>query len=100
MRQAEVYRDGALAGVLKEEDRISFIFQYNENYFANKDKPDVSLTLPKTQKDYRSKFLFPAFSNLLSEGANRKVQSRLLNIDEDDDFGILLATARYDTDEQ
>lgn len=34
---------------------------------------------------------------MLSEGDNRKLQSRMLHIDEDDDFGILLATAQYDT---
>ncbi len=97
MRQAEVYRDGELAGVLIEENRNSFVFHYNETYFTNQNKPAVSLTLPKTQKEFKSKFLFPVFSNILSEGANRKLQSRLLRIDEEDDFGILLATARYDT---
>ena len=40
---------------------------------------------------------FPFFSNLLSEGENRKFQSAVLKIDENDDFGILLATANYDT---
>ena len=44
-------------------------------------------------KDY----LFPYFFNMLSEGANRQVQSTLLHIDEKDDFGIMLATAQYDT---
>lgn len=34
---------------------------------------------------------------MLSEGENRKLQSQLLHIDAEDDFGILLATARYDT---
>ena len=34
---------------------------------------------------------------MLSEGANRKLQSQLLKIDERDDFGIMLATAQYDT---
>jgi serine/threonine-protein kinase HipA len=97
MRQAEVYRDGVLAGTLIEKNRNSFVFRYNEAYFADKDKPAVSLTLPKTDKEFRSKFLFPVFSNILSEGANRKLQGRLLKIDEEDDFGILLATARFDT---
>lgn len=97
MRQAEVYRDGVLAGTLTEENRNSFVFRYNEAYFADKDKPAVSLTLPKSKKEFKSKFLFPVFSNILSEGANRKLQGRLLKIDEEDDFGILLATARYDT---
>lgn len=39
----------------------------------------------------------PPFFNMLSEGENRKLQSQLLHIDAADDFGILLATARYDT---
>jgi serine/threonine-protein kinase HipA len=34
---------------------------------------------------------------MLSEGANRQVQSMLLHIDENDDFGIMLATAQCDT---
>jgi serine/threonine-protein kinase HipA len=34
---------------------------------------------------------------MLSEGANRELQSTLLHIDENDDFGILLATAQNDT---
>ena len=37
------------------------------------------------------------FFNMLSEGANRQLQSTLLHIDENDDFGILLATAQHDT---
>ena len=97
MRQAEVYRNGILAGILSEENRNSYVFGYDENYFADKEKPAVSLTMPKTKKEYRSEFLFPFFSNMLSEGVNRKIQSRLLKIDEKDDFGILLATAQVDT---
>lgn len=34
---------------------------------------------------------------MLSEGVNRKLQSTQLRIDERDYFGLLLATARYDT---
>lgn len=97
MRQAEIYRNGTLAGILSEENRQHFVFRYDEKYFADKEKPAVSLTLPKTQQEYQSEFLFPFFSNMLSEGANREMQSRMLRIDEKDDFGILLATAQYDT---
>lgn len=39
--------------------------------------------------------LVPYFFNMLSEGANRQLQSTLLHIDENDDFGILLATALH-----
>lgn len=34
---------------------------------------------------------------MLSEGENRQIQSRLPHIDPEDDFGILLATAQFDT---
>ena len=33
---------------------------------------------------------------MISEGFNRKLQSKSLRIDEKDYFGFLLATARYD----
>ncbi len=60
-------------------------------------KPGISLTLPKKQLEYTSEHLFPFFFNMLSEGTNREVQSKQLKIDEKDFFGLLLATARYDT---
>jgi HipA-like protein len=97
MRRAEIYRDGILAGILTEENRKSYVFEYDDAYFVNKDLPAISLTLPKDHKKYQSLHLFPIFSNMLSEGANRKIQSRLLRIDEADDFGILLATAQFDS---
>ena len=53
--------------------------------------------MPVRVEPYRSSHLFPYFFNMLSEGANRQTQSQLLHIDENDDFGILLATAQEDT---
>lgn len=97
MRAAEVYRNEFLAGVITEENQKSYVFRYNDIYYADKEKPAISLTMPKTQQEYRSGYLFPFFYNMLSEGANRMIQSRLLRIDERDDFGIMLATAQYDT---
>ncbi|HKJ82163.1 MAG TPA: HipA N-terminal domain-containing protein [Ignavibacteriaceae bacterium] len=97
MRKAEVYRNGILAGILEEKDNGEFIFTYNTLYFNDETKPGISLTLPKKQLVYTSKHLFPFFFNMLSEGTNRVVQSKQLKIDENDFFGLLLATAQYDT---
>ena len=97
MRAVEIYRNGILAGTLTEENRQQFVFRYDDLYFNDTSKPPVSLTLPKTQKAYSSTFLFPFFFNMLSEGANKKLQCTLLHIDEDDSFGLLMATAQYDT---
>ncbi len=97
MRNAEVYCNGTFAGVLTEFHRKSFVFRYDDKYFSDGEAPPISLTLPKTQQEYRSGFLFPFFFNLLSEGVNKKLQTMYLKIDEEDSFGLLLATAQYDT---
>lgn len=93
----EVYRNGTFAGTLTEENRHQFIFRYDDIYFGDANKPAISLTLPKTKKEYISEFLFPFFFNMLSEGVNRKLQSTHLHIDEEDSFGLLMATAQSDT---
>ena len=97
MRQAEVYRNGELAGVIIEDDQHRYTFTYDDTYLSDAEKPAISLALPKSQKEYTSDILFPFFFNMLSEGVNRKLQSRTLRIDEKDHFGFLLATAREDT---
>ena len=68
-------------------------FTYHDGYHGDA----VCLAMPVRKEPYYSSFLFPYFFNMLSEGANRELQSRLLHIDENDDFGILMATAQFDT---
>jgi serine/threonine-protein kinase HipA len=97
MRILEVYRNGIFAGMLIEANRKHYIFRYEDNYFMDPTQPAISLTLPKSQKEYSSNCLFPIFFNMLSEGVNRKLQSTQLKIDEKDDFGFLAATAQSDT---
>jgi len=96
MRTAKVYMNKIWAGTLLENDDGSFTFCYDNDYFLHPEYSSISLTLPKTQQEYRSKTLFPFFFNMLSEGANKQVQSRLFKIDEDDAFGLLMATAHSD----
>jgi serine/threonine-protein kinase HipA len=86
-----------LAGTLTEENRQHYTFRYNDDYYLDASKPAISLTLPKTQKEYSSQYLFPFFFNMLSEGVNRKLQCTQLHIDEEDNIGLLAATAQYDT---
>lgn len=97
MRQCEVYVHGIRAGVLTEEDNKEYVFTYDPPYLLGENNPPVSLTLPLREKPYRSPYLFSTFFNMLSEGENRQIQSQLLRIDADDDFGILLATCQNDT---
>lgn len=93
----EVYRNGVLAGKLIEHSTSNYEFVYDDSWFTDETKPAISLTLPKTQRSYHSKFLFPFFFNMLSEGVNKNLQCRQLRIDERDSFGLLMATANEDT---
>jgi serine/threonine-protein kinase HipA len=97
MRTLAIYRNQLYAGRLTEENRAAYTFRYDNEYFADAAKPAISLTLPKSQQEYRSTVLFPFFFNMLSEGVNKQLQNRLLKIDEQDHFGLLAATAQYDT---
>jgi len=97
MRKASVYRNGELIGSLTEEEKNRYIFEYNDDWYRDSSKPAVSLTLPKSQKKHESKYLFPFFYNMLSEGVNKKLQCTQLKIDEKDSFGLLMATSQYDT---
>ncbi len=97
MRELEIFRNGTFAGTLTEENRQHFVFRYNDDYYNDTSKPAISLTLSKSQKEYSNSFLFPFFFNMLSEGVNRKLQCTQLRIDEEDNFGLLMATAQSDT---
>ncbi|MFR9527535.1 MAG: HipA N-terminal domain-containing protein [Rikenellaceae bacterium] len=97
MKRAKIYSKGRLAGVLTESDVRDYTFEYDVAYLADNDVDSISLTLPKRSEPYKSSYLFPFFSNMLSEGDNRSVQCSLLHIDENDEFELLLATASVDT---
>jgi HipA-like protein len=96
MRKATVYLNVEAVGTLSETPD-GFNFQYDDNYITRPNAHALSLTMPISQQDFRSSHLFPFFYGLLSEGYNRAVQCRLLKIDENDDFGLLLAIAHTDT---
>ncbi len=93
MRQCKVFIHDMEAGVLQETDDRKYVFTYNGDYTGE----PVCLAMPVRQEPYCSNHLFPYFFNMLSEGANRQIQSLVHHIDETDDFGIMLATAGYDT---
>lgn len=97
MRQAGVYINKVYAGKLQEQDSSHYVFDYDDTYRESSGATAVCCAMPLSCSHYESSHLFPFFSNLLSEGENRKFQSMVLKIDENDDFGILLATATYDT---
>jgi HipA-like protein len=96
MRAAQVLYNGQLAGVLSKSSGV-YRFTYDKNYLSQAGNRPVSLTLPLREAPYESDVLFPAFVNRLSEGDNKAIQTRLLKIDENDYFSLLLATAGNDS---
>lgn len=97
MRACKVFYNKKLAGVLSELASDHYEFIYDDVYLTDPTTSAICFAMPKTQKEFHSKELFPFFFNLLSEGENRKFQSTYLRLDPHDDFGFLLATAQFDT---
>ncbi|WP_416441257.1 HipA N-terminal domain-containing protein [Leeuwenhoekiella sp. A16] len=97
MRQAAILYKGTEAGVLQQHDDSSFTFRYLDCWLADVDNVSISLTLPRSQQEYHSQYLFPFFYNMIPEGTNRQKVCQAERLDTDDYFGILMATARYDT---
>ena len=91
MRKLNVYVNNRLAGALVEElPGAGYSFKYDSDYLLS-DDPPISVSLPKSKEFYESSVLFPFFSNMLPEGANRRVICRSGRIDENDLFGLLAA---------
>lgn len=96
MRRLDVYSNDTKAGVLTElNPGVGYTFKYEPEYISS-GLPPISATLPKQVDAFESDPLFPFFSNMIPEGANRGVIGRTLRIDEKDFFGILSAMAYKD----
>ena len=97
MRKAKVLFKNEEAGILTQHDDGSFSFRYHEDWLANNVRQSISLTLPKNEKVFHSKYLFPFFFNMLPEGSNKQVVCKLNRIDRDDYFGLLMTAAKNDS---
>jgi serine/threonine-protein kinase HipA len=89
MSKALIQYKGINAGILKETDE-GYEFSYNEEYLADAASAPVSLTLPLTDKPYKSSVLFPFFDGLIPEGWLLDIALRNTDISELDRFALLL----------
>lgn len=97
MRKANILYKDEEAGVITQNDDGSFTFCYHTTWIENRNKPGISLSLPKSKQEFHSKFLFPFFYNMLPEGSNKQVVCKYNRIDQTDYFGLLLTTAKTDS---
>ena len=89
MKTALIQYKGKDAGILKETDE-GYEFQYNEEYLSDTASKPISLTLPLTDKPFKSSVLFPFFDGLIPEGWLLDVALRNTDISELDRFSLLL----------
>lgn len=91
MRQANIYYDTILCGVLTETNDGDFTFQYNESYIEKYPNQFIAFTMPVSNKLYRDNRLFPFFEGLIPEGWLLDIASKSWKINRNDRMGLLLA---------
>ena len=88
MRKAKVYVKGREAGTLAEVVQgKEYIFEYLDNY----DGPEISRTMPASEKVYKFSNFPPFFDGLLPEGIQLEGLLKLKKIDKNDYFSQLIA---------
>src|SRR5438046_802969 len=90
MRQAQVFQNRQLAGLLEELSDGKYRFTYEKNFTGD----PVSLTMPATQPVYEFSRFPPVFEGLLPEGYQLEALLRRNKIDRNDFFGQLLAVGQ------
>lgn len=93
MKQASVFLNNVLAGILTEDD-MGYEFRYDSDYLKSDDAVAVSLTLPLIDKPYRDKVLFPFFDGLIPEGWLLDIAEQSWKISARDRFSLLLACCK------
>lgn len=93
MRQAKIYFQDRPAGILTEDDD-GYAFRYLDQYVSEEGAHAVSLTLPVSKEEYRSKVLFPFFDGLIPEGWLLDVALRNTDISSLDRMSLLLLCCR------
>lgn len=92
-RTAYIYVRNTFAGVLSETD-YGYSFVYDKEYLKSEKATVVSLTLPLSENEYRSKTLFPFFDGLIPEGWLLDIVTHNWKIPLSDRFGVLLIACK------
>ena len=93
MRQALIYNQDQLAGLLTEDEN-GYTFQYDTAYMKSSDAESISLTPPISEKPYTSLILFPFFDGLIPEGWLLDIAEKSWKINRRDRMSLLLACCK------
>lgn len=92
MKQAEVYFQDKLAGILTEDEN-GYTFVYSESYIAENGMP-ICLTMPLQAKPFTSDNMFPFFDGLIPEGWLLDIAQANWKINPRDRMSLLLACCK------
>lgn len=92
-RQAKIYFQNQLAGVLVEGDN-GYSFYYEEEYLKTTNPKAISLTLPLSEHPYHSKVLFPFFEGLIPEGWLLEIGEKHWKLNPRDRYELLINLCR------
>lgn len=94
MRQARIYYQDKVAGILKETDEGDYVFRYEDDYINEHPNDFITFSMPVSEAAYRDKRLFPFFEGLIPEGWLLDIASNNRKINRNDRMGLLLACCR------
>ena len=94
MREAKVFYQDILAGILTETNDGEYIFVYDNWYVENFPNQFLSFSMPVRREEYRDNRLFPFFEGLIPEGWLLEIASESWKINRNDRMGLLLACCR------
>jgi serine/threonine-protein kinase HipA len=93
MRKANIIMHDRHAGQLKETAE-GYEFVYDPEYLKSTNPEPISLTLPLTDKPFRSQVMFSFFDGLIPEGWLLEVAEKNWKLSERDRMGLLLACCK------
>ncbi|HSI68850.1 MAG TPA: HipA N-terminal domain-containing protein [Gillisia sp.] len=94
MRQAQIFYQDLLAGVLTETDEGEYIFQYDSSYVEEYPDQFLTFTMPVRKEAFVEQRLFPFFEGLIPEGWLLDIASKNWKISRNDQMGLLLACCK------
>lgn len=94
MRQARIYYQDKVAGILTETDEGEYEFRYDAEYVKEYPHDFITFSMPVSEAAYREKRLFPFFEGLIPEGWLLDIASKNWKINRNDRMGLLLACCR------
>jgi serine/threonine-protein kinase HipA len=94
MRQAKIFYQDRLAGILTETDEGDYVFRYEAEYVKDHTNGFITFSMPVSDAAYREKRLFPFFEGLIPEGWLLDIASKNWKINRNDRMGLLLACCR------